>query len=63
MPKVGQVFEKKGLRREVVSVVKRSDFKKDDYDVTWQRPGKDMRTWVLWLPYWKKWVKGAELVA
>jgi len=60
-PKVGEVWIKKGLEREVVDVVLRSKDKPNDYDVVWCRPSEHKKH-TIWLPYWINWVSSAEQV-
>lgn len=60
-PKVGQVFVKKGLEREIVDVHFRGHSKPNDYDVVWRRPNTHKK-YTIWLPYWTNWVASAELV-
>lgn len=60
LPKVGQVWQRDKLRREIVSVEKRSEYK-NDYYVTWRRPGYE-KTYTTWLKYWRQWRNKAALV-
>ena len=59
-PKIGQIWECGELKREVVAIEKRSN-RKNDYNIIWRRPGKE-KTFVIWLPYWKKWQNKAILI-
>jgi len=60
-PKVGEIWIKNGLEREIVDVVFRSRNKPNDYDVVWRRPDEHKKH-TIWLPYWTNWVSSAELV-
>ena len=59
-PKIGQIWQRGKLKREVVGIKKRSD-RYNDYDIIWRRPGTE-KTFVIWLPYWKQWRNKAALV-
>ena len=61
IPKIGQIWQRGNLQREVISVDKRSD-RENDYNITWRRPGGVGKTFVIWLPYWKQWCNKAALV-
>ena len=61
LPKVGQIWERDGLRRVIVDVKKISDFKENDYDVVWNRENGG-KIYIIWLPYWYRWSKKARLV-
>lgn len=61
-PKVGQVWQYKGLQREVVCVEDKKPYLfTDDTIVTWRRPGCEKET-TVWLPYWRDWRNKAHLV-
>lgn len=50
-PRKGEIYEKNGLRREVVMLDRRSDWP-NDIDVLWKRPGSEPdRGWesAVWL--------------
>ena len=62
-PKVGQVWERDGLQREVISTFccHTSSLVEDDYFIYWVRPGREAE-FGSWLPNWNKWKQEAHLV-
>lgn len=59
-PKIGQIWIRDKLKREIVDIKKRSG-RENDYNIIWRRPGEE-RKFVIWLPYWKQWCSKAVLV-
>jgi len=60
IPKIGQVWIRDGLKREIVDVKFYGRHCKD-YDVTWKRPGSEKLT-TVWLRNWKTWRNKASMV-
>ena len=60
LPRINEVYEKDGLKRQVIGMNRRSDVPQD-VDIFWKRPDKD-REYIIWLPNWYRWVAKASLV-
>jgi hypothetical protein len=54
----GTVWQRDGSRREITRVEKSAA----SYDVYWKRPGGNERKLPVWLPYFRQWLAGAEMV-
>ena len=60
LPRINEVYEKDGLKRQVIGMNRRSDVPQD-VDIFWKRPDKD-REYIIWLPNWYRWAAKAFLV-